>query len=95
MALAQTIASELNQLLPTVAFFIDINQKRVDIRIVAGGNNEAEYNDVDPSEAREVWQDQTPHRNAWLVNDGDIVCDNMVPAAVDAALELLEHIKGR
>lgn len=95
MALAQDIASELSQLMPTVAFFIDVNQKRIDVRIVAGGNNEATWDDVDPADAREAWNDQAPHRSAWLVNDGDIVCDNPPPAAVDAAIELIELIKGR
>lgn len=95
MALAQEIASELNQVQPTLAFFIDVVQKRIDIKLVVSGNDEASWLDVDPSEAREAWNDQAPHRSAWLVNDGNIVCDNPPPAAVDAAIELIELIKGR
>ena len=95
MALAQDIASELEQVQPTLGFFIDINKRTIDIRLIVAGNNEATWDDVDPSEAREAWNDQAPYRNAWLVDDGNIVCDNLVPAAVDAAIELIELTKNR
>jgi hypothetical protein len=95
MTLAQDIESELSELMPTVAFFIDVNKRRIDIRIVAYGNDEATWDDVDPADAREAWNDQEAYRSAWLVNDGDIIYDSLPPAAVDAAFELIELIKDR
>ncbi len=95
MALAQFISSTVNDVQPTLAFFIDVAQRTIDIRLVVGGNNHDMWDDVDPTEARGVWNDHPSIRNAYMLSEGNIIADDLPDAAVDAAIELVELIKHR